>query len=119
MTEDHIGLFLIQVLVLLGLARGAGELLRRAGYPALVGEIAVGLFMGPTLFGRALPELHLALFPPDLIQQAMLDTVAWFGVFFLLLETGLEIDVSAAWRQRRPALRVGIIGVLIPLIIGG
>ena len=118
MTEDHIGLFLIQVLVLLGLARGAGELLRRAGYPALVGEIAVGLLMGPTLFGRALPELHLALFPPDVIQQAMLDTVAWFGVFFLLLETGLEIDVSAAWRQRGPALRVGIIGVLIPLIIG-
>lgn len=34
MTEEHIGLFLIQVLVLLGLARGAGELLRRVGYPA-------------------------------------------------------------------------------------
>jgi Kef-type K+ transport system membrane component KefB/mannitol/fructose-specific phosphotransferase system IIA component len=118
MTEEHIGLFLIQVLVLLGLARGAGELLRRVGYPALVGEITVGLLMGPTLFGRALPELQLALFPPDVIQQAMLDTVAWFGVFFLLLETGLEIDVSAAWRQRGPALRVGIIGVLVPLIIG-
>ena len=93
-------------------------MLRRAGYPALVGEITVGLLMGPTLFGRALPELQLALFPPDVIQQAMLDTVAWFGVFFLLLETGLEIDVSAAWRQRGPALRVGIIGVLVPLIIG-
>ncbi len=118
MTEEHIGLFLIQVLVLLGLARGAGELLRRVGYPALVGEITVGLLMGPTLFGRALPDLQLALFPPDVIQQAMLDTVAWFGVFFLLLETGLEIDVSAAWRQRGPALRVGIIGVLVPLIIG-
>ena len=58
------------------------------------------------------------LFPPDQIQQAMFDTVAWFGVFFLMLETGLEIDVAAAWRQRGPALRVGIIGVVIPLVIG-
>ncbi len=28
------------------------------------------------------------------------------------------MDVSAAWRQRGPALRVGIIGVLIPLVVG-
>ena len=118
MTEEHIGLFLVQVLVLLALARGAGELLRRAGHPALVGEIAVGLLIGPTLLGRAFPELQGALFPPDMIQRSMLDTVAWLGVFLLLLETGLEIDLSAAWRQRGPALRVGIIGVLVPLIIG-
>ena len=48
----------------------------------------------------------------------MLETVSWFGVLFLLLETGLEVDVSAAWRQRGPALRIGIIGVIIPLILG-
>jgi Kef-type K+ transport system membrane component KefB len=29
----------------------------------------------------------------------MLETVAWFGALFLLLETGLEVDVSAAWRH--------------------
>ncbi|MGD8699783.1 MAG: cation:proton antiporter, partial [Gemmatimonadales bacterium] len=52
------------------------------------------------------------------IQLAMLDTVAWFGVLFLLLETGLEVDVSAAWRQRGPALQIGVIGVLVPLALG-
>ena len=118
MTEHHIGVFLIQMLLLLSLARGVGELLRRAGYPALVGEISVGLLLGPTILGRLLPELQLSLFPQDVIQVAMLDTVAWFGVLFLLLETGLEINVAAAWRQRGPALRVGVVGVLIPLVIG-
>ncbi len=118
MTEEHIGVFLIQVLLLLGLARVSGELVRRVGFPALVAEIGVGLLMGPTLLGRTLPGLHEAIFPPDVIQLAMLDTVSWFGVFFLLLETGLEIDVSAAWRQRGPSLRVGIIGVVVPLVIG-
>jgi Kef-type K+ transport system membrane component KefB len=118
MTEQHLGLFLLQVLLLLALARGLGEVLRRFGHPPLVGEIAVGLLLGPTLLGRAWPGLQAALFPPDQIQQAMLDTVAWFGVLFLLLETGLQVDVSAAWRQRGPALRVGIIGVLVPLAVG-
>ena len=118
MTEQHLGLFLLQVLVLLALARGLGGLLRHFGRPALVGEIAVGLLLGPTLLGHAWPTLQVALFPPDLVQQAMLDTVSWFGVLFLLLETGLEVDVSAAWRQRGSAFRIGIIGVLFPLAIG-
>lgn len=118
MTEQHLGIFLLQVLLLLALARGLGELLRSFGHPPLVGEILIGLLLGPTLLGRAWPELQGLLFPPDPIQQAMLDTVSWFGVLFLLLETGLEVDVSAAWRQRGPALRVGIIGVLVPLVIG-
>jgi Kef-type K+ transport system membrane component KefB len=117
-TEEHLGIFLIQVLLLLGLARGLGEVLRRLGHPPLVGEIAIGLLLGPTILGRSWPALQSALFPPDPIQLAMLDTVAWFGVLFLLLETGLEVDVSAAWRQRGPALRIGIIGVLVPLAVG-
>ncbi len=118
MTEQHLGIFLVQVLLLLGLARGLGEVLRRLGHPPLVGEIAIGLLLGPTILGRAWPALQTALFPADPIQLAMLDTVAWFGVLFLLLETGLEVDVSAAWRQRGPALRIGVIGVLVPLVVG-
>jgi Kef-type K+ transport system membrane component KefB len=118
MTEHHLLIFLIQVLLLLGLARGFGELLRRWGHPPLVGEILIGVLLGPTLLGRALPELQVAIFPPDAIQQSMLETLSWFGVLFLLLETGLEVDVSAAWRQRGPALRVGTIGVIVPLALG-
>ena len=118
MTEEHLGTFLLQVLLLLTLARGFGGVLHRFGHPALVGEIAIGLLLGPTLLGRALPALQTQIFPNDPIQLAMLDTVAWFGVLFLLLETGLEVDLSAAWRQRKSALRIGVIGVLVPLAVG-
>lgn len=118
MSEHHLLIFLVQVLILLTLARSAGELLRRWGHAPIVGEILVGVLLGPTLLGRAAPELQQLLFPEDPIQQSMLDVVSWFGVLFLLLETGLEVDVTAAWRQRGPALRIGVIGVLVPLIVG-
>ena len=118
MTEHNLLLFLVQVLVLLVLARSAGELLRHFGQAPIVGEILVGVLLGPTLLGRAFPELHGLLFPPDAVQRSMLDVVSWFGVLFLLLETGLHVDVSAAWRARGPALRIGIIGVLVPLLVG-
>ena len=92
--------------------------MRHWGHPPVVGEILVGLLLGPTLLGRLSPELYQTLFPPDPIQYTMLETVSWFGVLLLLLETGLEIDVSTAWQQRGPALRIGIIGVIVPMAIG-
>jgi len=117
-SEHHLLFFLVQMLLLLALARGFGDVLRRFGHPPLVGEILIGVLLGPTILGRVLPEVQQAIFPVDAIQQAMLDTVSWFGVLFLLLETGLEVDASAAWRQRGPALRVGIVGVIVPLSLG-
>ncbi|MAG31140.1 MAG: hypothetical protein CL908_09660 [Deltaproteobacteria bacterium] len=118
LSEQHLLIFLLQVLLLLGLARGLGVLCSRFGQPRLVGEILVGILLGPTLLGRVAPALSSFLFPADLVQLAMLETVAWFGVLFLLLETGLEVDLNSAWRLRGPALRIGIIGVLMPLAIG-
>lgn len=110
--------FLVQVLLLLGLARAFGEICRRFGQPRLVGEILVGVLLGPTLLERAAPQVHSWLFPADPLQHAMLETVAWIGVLFLLLETGLEVDVSSAWRLRGPSLRIGVIGVVVPLALG-
>lgn len=118
LSEHHFLIFLLQILVLLLLARGLGEVFRHWGHPAVVGEILVGLLLGPTLLGRLSPALYYGLFPQDPIQFTMLETVAWFGVLLLLLETGLEIDVSAAWKQRGSALRIGVIGVVVPMAIG-
>jgi len=117
-NDQQLVLFLLQVLVLLSLGRSLGELFRRWGHPPLVGELLVGIAVGPTLFGRVAPELQQTLFPTDLLQRTMLETVSWVGVLFLLLDTGLHVDVSAAWRQRGPALKVGTLGVLFPLVLG-
>ena len=119
LNESHILLFLIQLLLLLSLARTLGVLCRRIGIPALAGEIVTGVILGPTIMGRFAPALHAALFPGDAIQFTMLDTVSWLGVFFLLLSVGFEVDLTRAlFRQGRGALSVGIIGVLIPIAIG-
>jgi Kef-type K+ transport system membrane component KefB/mannitol/fructose-specific phosphotransferase system IIA component (Ntr-type) len=115
LNEQNILIFLVQILLLLGLARGLGEVFRRWRQPALTAEILVGIFLGPTVLGRLLPSVHRAIFPPQALQQNMLETVGWIGVLFLLLETGLEVDFSAAWRQRGPALKIALAGILVPL----
>ncbi len=117
LAEHHIFLFLVQLFVLLLCARGLGELFRRWKQPALTAELIVGIVLGPTLFGRFMPGMHAALFPPDVVQQNMLETVAWLGVLFLLLDTGLEIDFSIAWRQRGSALAIALSDIVVPMVV--
>lgn len=115
--EENIFIFLIQVILLLGLARGAGELFRKWKQPPITAEILVGIFLGPTILGRFLPSVHLLFFPADPMQLIMLETLAWMGLLFFLLETGLEIDISSAWRQRGDVLKMAVCDTFLPLLV--
>ena len=117
LDESQIFLFLIQFLVLLGLARGLGELFKRWHQPSITAEILVGVLLGPTLLGRVWPGLHGTLFPADPAQWNMLETVAWFGILFFLLKIGIEMDISSAWRQRGDALIISLSDVILPMLI--
>lgn len=117
LSENNIFLFLVQVFLLLGLSRILGDILRRWHQPALPAEIVVGILLGPTILGRFFPHVQAAIFPVNPIQMTMLDTLAWFGVFYLLLETGLEIDLLSAWRQRAEVLKIAVADIIVPISI--
>jgi Kef-type K+ transport system membrane component KefB len=117
LTEESLLVFLVQVFILLGLSRALGELFRKWRQPAITAEILVGILLGPTVFGRLAPSAHHVIFPPDIQQQVMLDTVAWFGILLFLLKTGLETEFSVAWRQRGDAFRIALSDIVVPMVI--
>lgn len=116
-SEENIFIFLIQIFLLLGLARGLGELFRRWKQPALSAEILVGVLLGPTIFGRLVPDLYHVVFPANAVQQGMLETIAWLGLLFFLLEAGLKMDFSMAWRHRGKALTIALVDIIVPMTI--
>ncbi|MBN2379759.1 cation:proton antiporter [candidate division WOR-3 bacterium] len=131
LAEHNLLIFLLQLVVLLLAARGAGELFRRLKQPALVGEILVGIIFGPTVMKRILPSVYDFFFllgdvskqpvtetVNQITQHTMFQTVSWLGVLFLLLVTGFEVEVDAVYKQRRSSLTIGFVGVLIPLAMG-
>ncbi len=117
MEEHQILLFLLQLAVLLGCARGLGLLFSRFGQPSITAEILVGIFFGPTILGRIFPTFQQSLFPADPIQLGMLEAVAWLGILFFLLDTGLQTDFAAAWRQRRSAIIISASDLILPMLI--
>src|ERR1700722_15111992 len=47
---------------LLGCAKLAAELMQKIGQPPILGEISVGIFLGPTVLGHYCPHIYEALF---------------------------------------------------------
>ncbi len=118
LSEAHLLLFLVQMFVLLAAAKLLGSLFSRRGFPALAGEILTGILFGPTVFGRVFPAGFDALFPNDLVQQNMLETVSFLGVLLLLLAIGFEVTLSSVWKQGKAVVTIGTVGVVVPFVIG-
>lgn len=111
-------LFWLQLLVLFAAARGLGLLASRFGQPSVVGELAAGLLVGPSLFGRLAPEAAQWLFPGNAEASGTILAVAWVGVILLLAETGFETDFGLLARIGRSSAMVPVGSLLLPLALG-
>ena len=116
--EHELLLFWLQLVLLLGTARGLGALMRRYGQPAVVGELSAGVLIGPSVFGRLMPDTAAWLFPGGEVESALLLAVAWLGVALLLLVTGFETDLDLLRRLGRPAVLLSTGSLVVPLLMG-
>ena len=117
-THDMV-VFFLGLAVLLGSAHALGELARRLGQPVVIGEMLAGLLLGPTCLGWLAPQLQTWLFPRHGPAAIALDAVVSLAVALLLLVAGLEVDLSAVWRQGKAALTIALGGLIVPVVIGG
>lgn len=97
--------FLISLFLLLGCAVVAGEIALRLGQLALVGQLLVGVVLGPTLLG---PFIGLSTVSPSLSAVQLLAT------FFLLFLAGLEMGPHPIYGMRASTLLLGLAIFFIP-----
>lgn len=117
LTEHNLMIFLLQFAILLGVSKLAGLLFERFKQSTITGEVLVGLLLGPAIFGKWLPQYQGWLFPRDPLQISMLETIAWFGNFYLLMETGLDVNFSRIWKQKGQALTISLTDLIVPILI--
>ncbi|MEM1355369.1 MAG: cation:proton antiporter [Planctomycetota bacterium] len=120
LNESAITKLLLAIAVLLGLARLLGELCRRYGQPAVLGEIVAGILLGPTVLKAVAPAVYLYLFPeapgsPAWIAEEGFITLS---AALLLFVVGLEVDLSAVYRQGKAMVLVSAMGIVIPFALG-
>src|SRR5882724_4163377 len=110
------GLFLLQIAVIVGFSHMVAMLFRRFGQPRVVGEMAAGIALGPTLFGLVAPGAYHALFPGT--SLGFLNALSQAGVAIFIFLVGVRVDFAELRRQSGVAIVTSNISVLLPLLMG-
>jgi Kef-type K+ transport system membrane component KefB len=113
--EPISGLFL-QLLVIIGASRAAGWLFARCGQPAVIGEMAAGILLGPSLFGLIAPGAFQFVFPAESLGTIQL--LSQIGVCLFMFAVGMELDLSQMRNRAHTALVVSHASIIIPCVLG-
>ncbi|MEE1927334.1 cation:proton antiporter [Streptomyces sp. TRM 70351] len=113
MTGSPLVDFFLALAVALGGAKAFGALARRVGQPAVVGEITVGLLIGPMALSGMTDG---ALLPAS--AQPLLTALADVGLALFMLVIGYEMDASFLRGRGRAAGGLAAGSVLVPLAGG-
>ena len=108
--------FLLQVLVVLVVAKLAGRCMRLIHQPAVIGEMIAGILLGPSLFGWLLPSIHGWLFPAEGLSS--LGHISQLGVLIFMFTAGAEWDMSRLRERFKSTLIVSQSGMVFPFLIG-
>ncbi|MEW5830631.1 MAG: cation:proton antiporter [Chloroflexota bacterium] len=103
--------FLIAVILLA--AKAAGYLSVRLGQPSVLGELLVGILLGPSL----LDLLHLPFIEGEKLGETIRE-LGELGVLLLMFIAGLELHLDELTRNSKVSALAGIMGVLTPVALG-
>src|SRR3982751_4930173 len=101
LSHSDLVVFLLAISTMLILARIISELGKRLKLPMVMGELIVGICLGPTVLGKLLPDLENYLFPLTTNSNVSLalDGIFSMSVIMLLFVAGMEVQLSIVLRQ--------------------
>lgn len=109
-------LFLVQIAVIAGFSRLLAWAFRKIGQPQVVGEMAAGILLGPTLLGLVAPGISRALFPAE--SLGFLNALSQAGLAIFMFLIGVKVDFAEMRRHSSLAVVTSNISIIIPLAMG-
>lgn len=109
-------LLILQILVILGVARLVGLLFRKIHQPQVVGEMAAGILLGPSLLGLAAPGIFEFLFPAESLDY--LNAISQVGLLIFMFLIGLELDLNILRGRGYTTFITSQVSILVPFLSG-
>jgi Kef-type K+ transport system membrane component KefB len=109
-------LLLTQIAVIIAAARSAGHVLRKLGQPQVIGEMAAGILLGPSLLGAVAPQFWSQLFTPQ--SLGYLNALSQVGVVLFMFLVGLELDPVMIRKYQHTAVLTSHTSITAPFLLG-
>lgn len=117
---DNLGhplaILLAQIVTIILVARMFGWVCRKVGQPTVVGEIAAGIALGPSLLGMYFPQFSEALFP--LQSLGNLQFLSQIGLILFMFVIGMELDLKVLKKKADEAVIISHASIILPFALG-
>ena len=103
----------ISLAIIIAAAKAGGYLSLRLGQPSVLGELLVGILLGPTLLDLLNRPYFTDTHLPEVIHE-----LAEIGVLLLMFLAGLELHLEDLVKSGKVSALAGTLGVALPLALG-
>lgn len=111
-----LAILVLQIITIILAARVFGFICKKIGQPSVVGEIAAGIFLGPSFIGMYLPEFSQFLFPAKSLGN--LQFLSQIGLILFMFVVGMELDLKVLKNKAHEAVVVSHASIIIPFTLG-
>jgi Kef-type K+ transport system membrane component KefB len=83
---------------------GVAVVMRKIGLPTIMGELIMGVVIGPAVLGWVAPN-------------EVIITLAHIGIFFLMLHTGVETEPREFYAAVKDSIGIALVGAIVPFLV--
>ena len=121
LSSDQLASVLISLAILIACGHFLGHACVRFRQPRLIGEIAVGVVLGPLVLGKIAPALTSGLFgDPTSTEEApstAFGFLYWLGLLLLMFISGSEVRRVQVGENQKPTAWVLLVGTPLPFFV--
>jgi Kef-type K+ transport system membrane component KefB len=92
------------LLMLMLVVWSVAVVMRKIGLPTIMGELIMGVVIGPAVLGWVTPN-------------EVIETLAHIGIFFLMLHTGVETEPSEFYNAVKDSFAIALVGAIVPFLV--
>ncbi len=114
--QHPISVLLLQIVVIVTVAKLFGAAFNKIGQPAVIGEMVAGIALGPSLFGQFSPAGFQIVFPKA--SFGPLQLISQLGILLFMTTVGMETDLSVLKKKAQSAVIISHVSILLPFFLG-
>ncbi|MGC8779996.1 MAG: cation:proton antiporter [Anaerolineae bacterium] len=105
------------LMIIIAAAKAGGWIAVRLRQPAVLGELLIGVLLGPSLLDLLHWSPLINPAEPHLLSETVFQ-LAELGVVCLMFLAGLEVEIDEMRQAGRVSILAGVSGVIAPLALG-